>query len=96
MLILAVEDEQALLQTIAGVLSDEGYQVDTADRGDDGLLLAQRDIYDLLVLDIMMPGMDGLTLVKTLRAKGIMTPVLFLTAKDSVKARVEGLDAGAD
>ncbi|MED1953021.1 response regulator transcription factor [Brevibacillus centrosporus] len=96
MLILAVEDEQALLQAIAGVLTDEGYQVDTADRGDDGLLLAQRGIYDLLVLDIMMPGMDGLTLVKTLRAKGITTPVLFLTAKDSVKSRVEGLDAGAD
>ncbi|GED71567.1 DNA-binding response regulator [Brevibacillus reuszeri] len=96
MLILAVEDEQALLQAISGVLTDEGYQVDTADRGDDGLLLAQRGIYDLLVLDIMMPGMDGLTLVKTLRAKGIMTPVLFLTAKDSVQARVEGLDAGAD
>ncbi|MFP3391308.1 response regulator transcription factor [Brevibacillus sp. SIMBA_040] len=96
MLILAVEDEQALLQAIAGVLTDEGYQVDTAERGDDGLLLAQRGIYDLLVLDIMMPGMDGLTLVKTLRAKGIMTPVLFLTAKDSVRARVEGLDAGAD
>ncbi|GIO09196.1 DNA-binding response regulator [Brevibacillus reuszeri] len=96
MLILAVEDEHALLQAIAGVLTDEGYQVDTAERGDDGLLLAQRGIYDLLVLDIMMPGMDGLTLVKTLRAKGIMTPVLFLTAKDSVQARVEGLDAGAD
>lgn len=96
MLILAVEDEHALLQAIAGVLTDEGYQVDTAERGDDGLLLAQRGIYDLLVLDIMMPGMDGLTLVKTLRAKGIMTPVLFLTAKDSVQAKVEGLDAGAD
>ncbi|MCC8433851.1 response regulator transcription factor [Brevibacillus sp. M2.1A] len=96
MLILAVEDEKALLQTIAGVLSDEGYQVDTADRGDDGLLLAERGIYDLLVLDIMMPGMDGLSLVRTLRAKGIMTPVLFLTAKDSVESRVEGLDAGAD
>lgn len=96
MLILAVEDEKALLQTIAGVLSDEGYQVDTADRGDDGLLLAERGIYDLLVLDIMMPGMDGLSLVRTLRAKGIMTPVLFLTAKDSIESRVEGLDAGAD
>jgi len=96
MLILAVEDEQALLQAIAGVLTDEGYQVDTAERGDDGLLLAERGIYDLLVLDIMMPGMDGLTLVKTLRARGITTPVLFLTAKDSVKSRVEGLDAGAD
>ncbi|NQF17127.1 response regulator transcription factor [Brevibacillus sp. HB1.3] len=96
MLILAVEDEKALLQTIAGVLADEGYQVDKADRGDDGLLLAERGIYDLLVLDIMMPGMDGLSLVRTLRTKGIMTPVLFLTAKDSVESRVEGLDAGAD
>ncbi|GEC91906.1 MULTISPECIES: response regulator transcription factor [Brevibacillus] len=96
MLILAVEDEKALLQTIAGVLTDEGYQVDTAERGDDGLLLAERGIYDLLVLDIMMPGMDGLSLVRTLRAKGIITPVLFLTAKDSVESRVEGLDAGAD
>lgn len=96
MLILAVEDEQALLQAIAGVLTDEGYQVDCAERGDDGLLLAQRGIYDLLVLDIMLPGMDGVTMVKTLRSKGITTPVLFLTAKDSVKAKVEGLDAGAD
>lgn len=96
MLILAVEDEKALLQTIAGVLTDEGYQVDTAERGDDGLLLAERGIYDLLVLDIMMPGMDGLSLVRTLRTKGILTPVLFLTAKDSVESRVEGLDAGAD
>lgn len=96
MLVLAVEDEQALLQAITEVLTDEGYQVDRAERGDDGLLLAERGIYDLLVLDIMMPGMDGLTMVKTLRAKGITTPVLFLTAKDSVKARVEGLDAGAD
>ncbi|EAQ6061425.1 response regulator, partial [Salmonella enterica] len=70
MLILAVEDEQALLQAIEGVLSDEGYQVDTAERGDDGLLLAERGIYDLLVLDIMLPGMDGITMVKTLRTKG--------------------------
>jgi DNA-binding response OmpR family regulator len=96
MMILVVEDEQALLQSIAGVLTDEGYQVETADRGDDGLLLAERGIYDLLVLDIMLPGIDGMSMVKTLRAKGISTPVLFLTAKDSVKSRVEGLDAGAD
>ena len=96
MRILTVEDERSLLQAISGVLIDEGYQVDSADRGDEGLLLAERGIYDLLVLDIMMPGIDGLTLVKRLRAKGITTPVLFLTAKDSVEARVEGLDAGAD
>jgi len=96
MRILTVEDERSLLQAISAVLTDEGYQVDCADRGDEGLLLAERGIYDLLVLDIMMPGLDGLTLVRKLRAKGLMTPVLFLTAKDSVEARVEGLDAGAD
>ncbi|WP_134686544.1 response regulator transcription factor [Brevibacillus migulae] len=96
MRILTVEDERSLLQAISAVLTDEGYQVDCADRGDEGLLLAERGIYDLLVLDIMMPGLDGLSLVRKLRAKGVMTPVLFLTAKDSVEARVEGLDAGAD
>lgn len=96
MWILAVEDDQALLSAVEGVLTDEGYQVDTAERGDDGLLLAGRGVYDLLVLDIMLPGVDGITMVKTLRSKGVTTPVLFLTAKDSVRARVEGLDAGAD
>ncbi|HZG17798.1 MAG TPA: response regulator transcription factor [Candidatus Bathyarchaeia archaeon] len=96
MRILTVEDERSLLQAISAVLTDVGYQVDCADRGDEGLLLAERGIYDLLVLDIMMPGLDGLTLVRKLRTKGIMTPVLFLTARDSVEARVEGLDAGAD
>ncbi|USG66892.1 response regulator transcription factor [Brevibacillus ruminantium] len=96
MRILAVEDERALLEAICGVLQEEGYQVDRAERGDEGYLLAERGIYDLLVLDIMMPGMDGVALVKKLRAKGQMTPVLLLTAKDSVESRVEGLDAGAD
>ncbi|MFM1651736.1 response regulator transcription factor [Brevibacillus sp. B_LB10_24] len=96
MRILTVEDEPSLLQAIASVLADEGYQVDRSDRGDEGLLLAERGIYDLLVLDIMLPGLDGLSIIKKLRAKGVLTPVLFLTAKDSVEARVEGLDAGAD
>lgn len=96
MRILAVEDERSLLQAITEVLTEEGYQVDRAERGDEGLILAERGIYDLLVLDIMMPGMDGLSIVKRLRSKGNLTPVLFLTAKDSVESRVEGLDAGAD
>lgn len=96
MRILAVEDERHLLQAISAVFTEEGYQVDCADRGDEGLLLAERGIYDLLVLDIMMPGLDGLSIVRKLRSKGNLTPVLFLTAKDSVEARVEGLDAGAD
>ncbi len=96
MRILAVEDDRYLLQAITGVLKEEGYQVDGVERGDDGLCLAEKGIYDLLVLDIMLPGVDGLTIIKQLRAKGILTPVLFLTAKDSVESRVEGLDAGAD
>lgn len=96
MRILAVEDERALLEAVCGVLQEEGYQVDKAERGDEGLLLAERGIYDLLILDIMMPGLDGVSLVKKLRAKGQLTPVLLLTAKDSVESRVEGLDAGAD
>jgi two-component system response regulator CiaR len=96
MRILAVEDDRSLLQAITDVLKEEGYQVDCADRGDEGYLLAEKGIHDLLVLDIMMPGLDGLSMVKKLRAKGNQTPVLFLTARDSVEARVQGLDAGAD
>ncbi|MET3293271.1 response regulator transcription factor [Brevibacillus fluminis] len=96
MRILAVEDDRHLLAAVSSVLQEEGYQVDRAERGDEGFYLAERGIYDLLVLDIMLPGMDGLTIVKKLRSKGVSTPVLFLTAKDSVDARVQGLDAGAD
>lgn len=94
--ILAVEDEVSLLHAISDLLREEGYAVDTAERGDEGLYLAEKGIYDMLLLDIMMPGLNGLSLVKKLRADGIRTPVLFLTAKDSVDARVKGLDAGAD
>ncbi len=96
MRILAVEDEIPLLHAVADILREEGYVVDCADRGDDGLYMAETGIYDLLVLDIMLPGLDGLSIVKKLRANGIRIPVLFLTAKDSVDARVKGLDAGAD
>lgn len=96
MRILAVEDDRHLLQAVTSVLAEEGYQVDRAKRGDEGFYLAERGIYDLLVLDIMLPGMDGLTIIKKLRSKGVATPVLFLTARDSVDARVQGLDAGAD
>lgn len=96
MLILVVEDDRNLLHAISGVLQEEAYQVDCADSGDEGYLLAERGIYDLLVLDIMLPGLDGLSIIRKLRAKGVQTPALFLTAKDSVEARVKGLDAGAD
>ncbi len=96
MRILVVEDDKHLLQVVSQIFQEEAYQVDSTDKGDEGCLLAERDIYDLLVLDIMLPGLDGLSILKKLRAKGILTPVLFLTAKDSVESRVKGLDAGAD
>ncbi len=93
---LIVEDDVHLLEAIASVLEDEQYEVDRAENGREGLLLAEHGIYDLIVLDIMLPEMDGISLIRKLRASGNSTPTLFLTAKDSVEARVNGLDAGAD
>jgi two-component system, OmpR family, response regulator CiaR len=96
MRILVVEDERSLLNVIAEILKDEEYEVDLADNGGDGYTLAATGIYDLLILDIMLPEMDGLEIIQKLRAQSIDTPVIFLTAKDSVEDRVKGLDAGAD
>jgi two-component system, OmpR family, response regulator CiaR len=94
--ILAVEDDISLLKTIKNILKEEGYHVDIAETGDDGLYLAEQGIYDLLVLDIMLPGMNGLNIVRCIRSKGFPVPVLLLTAKDSVEDLVDGLDSGAD
>jgi len=94
--ILAVEDDAYLLRTITAIFEEEGYQVDAAQSGDDGCYLAELGIYDLLVLDIMLPEMDGLKIVRRFRAKQLATPVLFLTARDNVEDLVKGLDAGAD
>ncbi|KEO84875.1 response regulator transcription factor [Tumebacillus flagellatus] len=96
MKVLVVEDDRAIRHAVVQVLQDESYETDEAEAGDEGLLLAETNGYDLLILDIMMPGLDGLSLIKELRKQGIKTPALFLTAKDSVDARVRGLDAGAD
>lgn len=96
MRILLVEDDQPLREAIAAVLREEAYQVDDAEDGEDGLLLARQDIYDLLILDIMLPGISGTELLKRLRQQRIAAPVMFLTAKDSVEDRVAGLDLGAD
>lgn len=96
MRILAVEDDKHLLATIARILREEGYEVDGTETGDDGLYMAQHGIYDLLVLDIMLPGMSGLELIRRLRAEGIAVPLLLLTARDSVEDVVRGLDSGAD
>ena len=96
MRILAVEDDRHLLSTIVNILREEGYETDGAETGDDGWYLARQGIYDLLVVDIMLPGMGGLDIVRKLRAEGAATPLLLLTAKDSVEDLVRGLDAGAD
>ncbi|PWV98687.1 DNA-binding response OmpR family regulator [Paenibacillus cellulosilyticus] len=96
MRILLVEDERPLREAIATVLKEEAYGVDEAEDGHEGLYLAEQRIHDLIVLDIMLPGMDGLAVLDALREKGIETPVLLLTAMDSVEDRVRGLDTGAD
>jgi heavy metal response regulator len=96
MRILVVEDQPSLLKSIARRLQEDGYSVDTARDGEEGLDFALAADYDCIVLDIMLPVIDGMTVVKRLREKNIMTPVLFLTARDAVEDRVKGLDIGAD
>ena len=95
MKLLIVEDNELLLESIVQLLSDD-YSIDTATTGDEGLYLAEQDIYDAIVLDVMLPEMDGFEIVENIRKKNINTPVLFLTAKDSLEDRVKGLNLGAD
>ena len=95
MRILVVEDEPRLVRSLSKALREEGYAVDTAESGDDGLYKAESWDYDLVVLDIMLPGMDGWEVLERLR-KQKKTPVLMLTARDAAPDRVRGLDAGAD
>ncbi len=96
MRILVVEDEKHLNGMIAEALADDGYSVDACFNGEEALDYMACAAYDVLVTDIMMPKMDGLTLVRTLRARGDATPVLFLTSRDSVADKVEGLESGGD
>jgi len=96
MRILVVEDEQKLADLLARGLREEGHAVDATGRGEDALWMAQSSAYDAIVLDIMLPGLDGLSVCRRLRDDGVWTPVLLLTARDAVANRVEGLDAGAD
>jgi len=96
MRILVVEDDPQLLDAVCTVLAEESYDVDGADNGSDGLYLARQRIHDLIVLDLMLPGVNGLTILSELRSKGMTMPILLLTAKDGVEDRVAGLDSGAD
>jgi two-component system response regulator MprA len=93
--ILVIEDDEAILAFLRRGLGYEGYEIDTAENGQKGLALAGGNRPDLVVLDWMLPGMDGLEVCKRLRTMGKI-PILMLTAKDSVSDRVQGLDAGAD
>lgn len=96
MRILVVEDEKNLNRIISEAMEDEGYSVDSCFNGLDGLEYARSAKYDVIILDIMMPKMNGLEMVRRLRKEGDATPVLFLTARDSVADRVEGLESGGD
>lgn len=96
MRLLIAEDDPKLLKSLLRIFELNKFVVDGVSNGNDALSYAQTEEYDGLVLDIMMPGMDGITVLQTLRKMNIKTPALFLTARTEVSQRVEGLDAGAD
>jgi two-component system, OmpR family, manganese sensing response regulator len=96
MKILLVDDETELSDPLSRILLQEGYQVDIANNGAAGMNLALQNSYDLLILDWMLPHNSGLEICRSVRSQLIVTPVLFLTAKDTIDDRVDGLDAGAD
>lgn len=94
--ILVIEDEKKVLKLLKDGLEAENYVVDTAMDGEIGFVLASSNNYDIIILDILLPKKDGVTILKEMRSAGINTPVLLLTAKSSVEDKVEGLDCGAD
>ena len=96
MAILVVDDDAGLRRALRRVLSSHGFDVDLAAGGDEALAQLRSRPYDLVVLDVMMPGTDGIEVCETLRAGGDELPVLMLTARDAVRDRVAGLEAGAD
>lgn len=96
MRILIVEDEASIAKFVRQGLSEAGYAVDMASDGEEGLSYALSAEYDVLILDIMLPRMSGLEMIRELRNQGKKTPTLMLTAKDTIDDRVQGLDAGAD
>ena len=96
MRILVVEDERKVAAALREGLEAEHYTVATAGTGEEGFYLANTEPFDLILLDVMLPGRDGLEILQTLRHRGVTTPALVLTARDSVDDRVRGLDSGAD
>ena len=95
MRILVVEDHISLLHSIKGIL-EKNFTVDIASNGEDGYFLAMQNIYDAIILDVMLPEMNGFQITENLRKEGIDTPIMFLTARDSLEDRVKGLDLGGD
>ena len=91
-----VEDEKKLGELLGRGLREEGYAADVADRGEAALWMARAVDYDAIVLDLMLPGVDGFDVCRRLRSDGVWTPVLMLTARDAIEDRVTGLDSGAD
>jgi DNA-binding response OmpR family regulator len=96
MRILVVDDEKDLVKALKQLLTVEKYTVDTAYDGESGLDMARGSIYDVLVVDVMLPRISGFELVQTLRNEGNVTPILLLSARDGIDDRVQGLDSGAD
>jgi DNA-binding response OmpR family regulator len=96
MRVLLVEDNAPVAQHVAQGLRAEGYAVDLARDGDEALWLARHHAYDVLLVDIMMPGKDGVSVVRDLRHRQVLTPVIFISARSEVEDRVQGLDAGGD
>jgi heavy metal response regulator len=96
MRILVVEDDKDLARFVQKGLQEERHAVDLAEDGEAGLDLAGNNIYDLLIVDVMLPKVDGLTFCRRVRARGDRTPILLLTARDTVEDKVQGLDTGAD
>lgn len=96
MRILVIEDELKLGNALRDGLETEQYQVAVAHTGEEGFYLVQTESFDLVILDVMLPGRSGLEILKTMRQHGLRTPVLMLTARDAVEDRVRGLDTGAD
>lgn len=96
MKILVIEDEKLLAQSIRAVLEQKGFQVETVYDGETGAEYAKLGVYDLLILDVMMPGLDGFQVAQAVRASRCPVPILMLTARSGIEDRIEGLNAGAD
>lgn len=94
--LLIVEDQKKLVESLQQGLQEEGYEVRTATSGEEGFALAKSEAFDAVILDVMLPGRDGFTVLRDLRKQGFTRPIVMLTARDAVHDRIHGLDSGAD